>query len=87
MPKKADLCLVLGSSLTVTPANTIPELVGQRTKGKLAIRNHQKTPLDNDADVRIYTRTDYLMMRIMDKLGIPIPPFVLHRRLAIEVEI
>lgn len=85
--QKADLCLVLGSLLTVTPANTIPELMGQRTKGKLAICNLQKTLLENDADVRIYTRTDDLMMRIADKLGICIPPFVLHRRLAIEVEI
>jgi hypothetical protein len=80
------LCLVLGSSLRVTPANTIPEVVGQRKRVKLAICNLQKTPLDDDADIRVYARTDDLMMRIMDKLDIPIPTFVLRRRLVVEVE-
>ena len=84
--KKADLCLVLGSSLTVTPASSIPEIVGQRKKAKLAICNLQETPLDHDADLRIYTKTDDLMIRIMDKLDIPIPTFILRRRLAVEVE-
>jgi hypothetical protein len=84
--KKADLCLVLGSSLTVTPANSIPELVGQKKKAKLAICNLQKTPLDNDADLRIYTKSDDLMIRIMEKLTISIPTFILRRRLVIEVE-
>jgi len=79
--QKADLCLVLGSSLRVSPANSIPEVVGQRKKVKLAICNLQSTPLDNDADMRIYARTDDLMIRIMSKLEIPIPPFILQRRL------
>ncbi|KAL9110399.1 MAG: hypothetical protein Q9227_005130 [Pyrenula ochraceoflavens] len=84
--KKADLCLVLGSSLTVTPANTIPEAVGHRKKAKLAICNLQKTPLDDDASLRIFARTDDLMIRIMNKLDIPIPTFTLRRRLLVEVE-
>ncbi|KAF2101535.1 DHS-like NAD/FAD-binding domain-containing protein [Rhizodiscina lignyota] len=84
--KKADLCLVLGSSLTVTPANTIPEVVGQRKKAKLAICNLQRTPLDDNAHLLIHTRTDDLMIRVMDKLDIPIPIFILRRRLAVEVE-
>jgi mono-ADP-ribosyltransferase sirtuin 6 len=84
--KKADLCLVLGSSLTVTPANTIPEIVGQRKKAKLAICNLQKTPLDDDTDLRIHAKADDLMILIMKKLEIPIPPFILRRRLAVEVE-
>lgn len=84
--KIADLCLVLGSSLTVTPANTIPELVGQRKKATLAICNLQKTPLDDAADLRIYAKADDLMERIMNRLNIPIPAFILRRRLIIEVE-
>lgn len=44
--KKTDLCLVLESSLTVTPANEIPEIVGQRRDGKLVICNLQTTPFD-----------------------------------------
>ena len=50
---KADCCLALGSSLTVTPAADIPESVGAkkfRQKGgsdaELYIVNLQKTPLD-----------------------------------------
>jgi hypothetical protein len=70
----------------VTPANTIPEVVGQRKKAKLAICNLQKTPLDDDADLRIHARTDDLMIRIMQKLDMPIPRFILRRRLAVEVE-
>jgi len=40
----ADVCLAMGSSLTVTPAADIPKHVGKH--GKLIIVNLQKTPLD-----------------------------------------
>lgn len=70
----------------MSPANAIPELVGQRKKDKLAICNLQKTPLDGVADMRIHTRTDDLMIRVMDKLEMPIPLFILRRRLVVEVE-
>ena len=85
--KEADLCLVLGSSCRVTPANTIPETVGRNKKAKLAICNLQSTPLDSVADkkLRIYARTDDLMTSIMEKLGILIPPFILRRRLVINM--
>jgi mono-ADP-ribosyltransferase sirtuin 6 len=84
--KKADLCLVLGSSVTVSPANTIPATVGRRKTARLAICNLQKTPLDDDAEIRVHTKTDDLMVRVMRYLQIPIPEFVLRRRLAVEVE-
>ena len=48
---KADLCLAMGSSLTVTPAADIPKDVSK--KGKLVIVNLQSTPLDNCAFMRI----------------------------------
>ncbi|KAK3375536.1 NAD-dependent deacetylase sirtuin-7 [Lasiosphaeria ovina] len=87
--KKADLCLALGSSLTVTPANEIPEAVGQplarRAGAMLAICNLQSTPLDDLASLRVYARTDELMVRIMEKLALPIPAFVLRRRLIVEL--
>lgn len=82
--KKADLCLVLGSSLTVSPANEIPEVVGRRKGAKLAICNLQSTPLDKLTDVRVYTKTDDLMIRIMEKLDFPIPAFILRRRLVVD---
>ncbi|KAL2881602.1 hypothetical protein SGCOL_003170 [Colletotrichum sp. CLE4] len=92
--KKADLCLALGSSLTVPPACTIPETVGKkkRTKtnpagGTLVICNLQSTPLDHLSEsLRFWATTDDLMVRVMEKLNIPIPSFVLRRRLVMEVE-
>ena len=83
--KKADLCLVLGSSLTVTPANEIPETVGERRGGKLVICNLQKTPIDHLSDLRIHSEADILMTRVMEKLNLIIPKFILHRRLLIKV--
>ncbi|EXF74778.1 NAD-dependent deacetylase sirtuin-7 [Colletotrichum fioriniae PJ7] len=93
--RKADVCLALGSSLTVPPACTIPETVGKkkRTKtnpagGTLVICNLQSTPLDHLSEsLRVWATTDDLMVRVMEKLGIPIPRFVLRRRLVVEVEV
>ncbi|KAF4778069.1 NAD-dependent deacetylase sirtuin-7 [Colletotrichum scovillei] len=93
--RKADLCLALGSSLTVPPACTIPETVGKkkRTKtypagGTLVICNLQSTPLDHLSEgLRVWATTDDLMVRVMEKLEIPIPRFVLRRRLVVEVEV
>ncbi|ORY58116.1 DHS-like NAD/FAD-binding domain-containing protein [Pseudomassariella vexata] len=83
---KADLCLVLGSSLTVTPADEIPGVVGRNSGAKLVICNLQTTPLDQLADLRVFSDADDLMARVMGKLGVPIPPFILHRRLVVKVE-
>jgi Sir2 family len=84
--KQADLCLVLGSSLTVPPACGIPEITGRRKGAKLAICNLQKTSLDKLSDVRVFSKTDDLMVLVMDKLNIPIPPFILRRRLTVDFE-
>ncbi|KAL0938524.1 silent information regulator family protein [Colletotrichum truncatum] len=89
--KKADLCLALGSSLTVTPANEITEIVGKKKRGRgvggqLVICNLQSTPLDDLSELRVWSTTDDLMIRVMEKLGIPIPRFVLRRRLVLQLE-
>lgn len=81
--KKADLCLVLGSSLTVPPACEIPETVGCSRRASLIICNLQDTPLDELAEARIHARTDELMVRVMEKLELPIPAFILRRRLIV----
>jgi mono-ADP-ribosyltransferase sirtuin 6 len=83
--KKADLCLALGSSLRVPPANKVPTMVGNRKAAKLVICNLQDTHLDSKAKMRVYTKTDDLMIRVMQKLDIPIPPFVIRRRMVVEV--
>ncbi len=77
---------MLGSSLTVTPACTIPTKFGERQVSKLAICNLQKTPVDDITDYRIFTETDTLITKLMEKLDLPIPPFVLRRRLIVKIE-
>ncbi|KAH6667051.1 NAD-dependent deacetylase sirtuin-7 [Plectosphaerella plurivora] len=92
--KKADLCLVLGSSLTVPPACTIPETVGKRkgVRGRkapqLSICNLQATDKDGlcAPGLRIHAKTDDLMIQIMANLDIPIPEFILRRRLTVEIK-
>ncbi|KAI0202923.1 NAD-dependent deacetylase sirtuin-7 [Astrocystis sublimbata] len=83
---KADLCLVLGSSLTVSPSNEIPETVGRRRGAKLVICNLQSTPIDCLSDIRVFAKADDLMTRMMAKLELPISPFILRRRLVIRME-
>jgi len=50
----ADLMLVVGSSLVVNPAAHIP-VVAKRAGATLAIINREPTPLDDLADVRLWT--------------------------------
>jgi NAD-dependent deacetylase len=45
--------LILGTSLTVTPAAAIPRTTLRRG-GKLVIVNDMKTPLDEDAAMRFW---------------------------------
>lgn len=77
----ADFCLVLGSSLTVTPACDYAGWVASSTKkrfyqsgrnytGKLAIINIQKTPYDRDAAVTIHAFCDQVMRELMSELGL-----------------
>ncbi|CAF1434199.1 unnamed protein product [Adineta steineri] len=80
--EKADVCLVLGSSLTVTPASDIPRRVAKRKK-KLIIGNLQRTPLYNRAIMNIHTFSDTIMKGLMERLNIPIPPWILRRRVRI----
>ncbi|KAK4553799.1 hypothetical protein LTR86_008974 [Recurvomyces mirabilis] len=82
--EKADLCLVLGSSLRVTPASSIPEVVGLRKGGKLVICNLQQTPFDNLASVRVWAKADDLMTKVMQYLAVRVPPFILTRRLELR---
>ncbi|CAF1004104.1 unnamed protein product [Adineta steineri] len=79
---KADLCLVLGSSLTVTPASDIPERVVEN-KQKLVIGNLQRTPFHKNATLNIHAFSDVIMQGVMQRLNIPIPPWILRRRVHI----
>ena len=81
---RADLCLAMGSSLTVTPAAGIPEAVGRRRKDRLVIVNLQETPLTGVADFQIFARTDVVMQMLMQRLGLAVPPFKLRRRVELS---
>ncbi len=83
--ERADLCLVLGSSLRVTPAADIPERVGERGE-KLIIGNLQSTPLKDLAKLNIHAMCDDLMRGLMAKLDIPIPEWELHRRIHVTIK-
>jgi NAD-dependent deacetylase len=52
---QADLFIVLGSSLQVSPANFFPQLA-KRNGAKLVIINMEPTPLDSMADLVIHER-------------------------------
>ncbi|MDO9352533.1 MAG: Sir2 family NAD-dependent protein deacetylase, partial [Solirubrobacteraceae bacterium] len=71
--KLADLCIVLGSSLTVSPANGIPKTVLRRkedgSKGKVVIVNLQKTDLDKHAAIRIWGKTDEVIAAVQAELA------------------
>lgn len=81
--KLADLCIALGSSLTVTPAADMPHRVAQRGK-RLVIVNLQKTPLDEEASLVIHARTDEVMRGLMERMNLTIPEFRLTRFIEVE---
>lgn len=62
---EADLVLALGSSLTVYPANMIPQIVKQR-RGRLIIINNEETPLDVIADVIINDSVEKVLPEIVN---------------------
>jgi NAD-dependent SIR2 family protein deacetylase len=79
---KADVCLILGSSLRVTPAADMPKGTAKK-KGKIFIVNLQSTPLDGYA-VRINGLIDKVMISLMTKLKVEIPKFTLSRRMTVK---
>eukprot|EP01103_Thecamoeba_quadrilineata_P017954 TRINITY_DN6593_c0_g1_i1.p1 TRINITY_DN6593_c0_g1~~TRINITY_DN6593_c0_g1_i1.p1 ORF type:complete len:395 (-),score=48.41 TRINITY_DN6593_c0_g1_i1:108-1292(-) len=79
--QRAVLCIVLGSSLTVSPANLMPP-----EAKNLVICNLQKTHLDKSAKVRVYARCDDFVELVMDYLGLEIPPFCLQRYVEIAMK-
>ena len=80
---KADLCLVLGSSLTVAPASQIPGTVAKSKEGNLCIVNMQKTPLDGICQMRVFAKTDIFMDLVMKFLHLEVPQWKLRRNLIV----
>jgi len=75
--ERADLCLALGSSITVTPASEIPTWLARQhnkrsrsggPRSGLAIVNLQATPCDSIAALRVNGMVDDVMSRVADIL-------------------
>ena len=79
--EKADLCIVLGSSIRVNPAAVFPKMVAKN--GKLAIVNLQKTPLDSVA-LRVNSLCDPFIEVLMKILGIQVPEFKVKRKIEVK---
>ena len=83
----ADLYLCMGSSMRVSPANTLPQMTFMNG-GRVVIMNLQKTPSDILAEsngLLIHERVDKIMEMTMRKLEMPIPDFRRHYRLRVSL--
>jgi NAD-dependent deacetylase len=65
---KSDVFLVLGSSLTVSPANQFP-LIAKQTASKLIIINQEKTEFDGLADLVIHHKIGDILEEINTVIG------------------
>jgi len=66
---KADLVLVLGTSMNVQPNAVYTSRVFKNPEGQMIIVNLQKTPYDRMSCLRVYAKTDRFMQAIMEELG------------------
>ncbi len=67
--QESDLCLAVGSSLTVYPAAAIPEAV-KASGGKLIIVNTDPTPIDQHADLVVREGASSVLAGIVRVLGL-----------------
>jgi NAD-dependent deacetylase len=63
----SDLFIVIGSSLVVQPAASMP-LVAKRNGAKLVIINRDPTPYDDMADIVIHGQAGPIMANILEKV-------------------
>jgi len=68
---ECDLCIVLGSSLVVYPAASVPVHAVQNG-AKLIIINRDETPLDSEAELVIHDSAGKSLGQIMALVGAPI---------------
>jgi len=83
--ENGELHLVLGSSLTVSPACTMPKRT-KKNGGKLVICNLQKTPLYDYADINIHAPCDYVMSEVLSRLGLTPEVWELKRKIVVGVQ-
>lgn len=64
LAENCDLCLVLGSSLVVYPAASVPQEAAG-SGAALIIVNRDETPLDSRADVAIHASVTEVMKEMV----------------------
>lgn len=69
LAQEADLFITIGSSLQVSPANTLPD-IALRRGAKLVILNLMPTPFDEDASLVVRQKTGEFSSAILDILGL-----------------
>eukprot|EP01026_Neomeris_dumetosa_P013978 TRINITY_DN14989_c0_g1_i5.p1 TRINITY_DN14989_c0_g1~~TRINITY_DN14989_c0_g1_i5.p1 ORF type:complete len:461 (+),score=68.86 TRINITY_DN14989_c0_g1_i5:89-1471(+) len=83
--RNADLMIVLGSSLQVTPANDIPvETV--KNGGKLVIVNLQETPKDKHAHMIIRGKSDDIMKKLIIQLNCVVPIYRRQELISVKLQ-
>jgi NAD-dependent deacetylase len=65
--RQCDCMLIIGSSLEVEPASSLPSLA-KRNKAKIAIINLEETCMDNHADVVIHGDAAQVLPQILASL-------------------
>ncbi|MBD3351323.1 MAG: hypothetical protein GF364_07530 [Candidatus Lokiarchaeota archaeon] len=65
--QKCDVFLVVGSSLSVTPASYMPKYA-LKNNADLIIINKQPTPMDNKASVLFHESAGDVLVKILDKV-------------------
>ncbi|WXG39523.1 MAG: Sir2 family NAD-dependent protein deacetylase [Candidatus Freyarchaeum deiterrae] len=64
---KCDLMLVVGSSLSVSPANQFP-IIAKSRGAKIIIINMGETQLEEIADIRIEAKSGEFLSKVLDKV-------------------
>ncbi len=65
--QKCDVMLVIGSSLSVSPANQFP-LIAKGRGAKIIIINMGETQLEEIADIRIHAKSGDFLSKVLDKI-------------------
>ncbi|MBD3189994.1 MAG: hypothetical protein GF308_05100 [Candidatus Heimdallarchaeota archaeon] len=66
--QKADVFLIIGSSLVVTPAANLPLYAIQKNEAKVILLNIGETPLDDQVDIKIEKKVGKLLTKIVEKV-------------------
>ena len=79
---KSQLCIWIGSSLLVRPANLFPFNI-KRIGGKVSIINLEPTPFDNVADIKFNENCDDVFKLLMKEMQIDVPDYIQNNEIKI----